>query len=404
MSGSDIRDILQLGKPSTEASNLRRLNKPAERRPDGISRELYSLIGGAPPVALVRPTYKTKFNVKKKATPWVMERFINHARSDDLELSHWIKAIHASKPEYPFAYTRKSSAVLEYTKEEYQQCLAELDNEWTKEETDYLLDLCQKYDLRFIVIADRYEYSRKSRSIEDLKDRYYSVYRALLKYRETSSNETSIQQHYGFDKAKELERKEALEVLYSRTREQMEEEEALLVEVKRIEQEEARLTRERESVMHVQPIPLTTRANSSTSPHHYMNNNNNNNNSSGSSSHAPETKKRKRLASNAAATLDDKKSLMNNRQTTEDPSLSREKLIPGVHVQSQRLPVIKPSMQTKIIKVMDEVAVGPRPVMPTAAVCHGFEQLQSSISQMFELKKVVDKMEIEHKIKKKSRK
>lgn len=37
--------------------------------------------------------------------------------------------------------------------------------------------------------------------------------------------------------------------------------------------------------------------------------------------------------------------------------------------------------------------------MPTAKVCHGYEQLQNSITVMFELKKVVDKMEMEHKIK-----
>lgn len=37
-------------------------------------------------------------------------------------------------------------------------------------------------------------------------------------------------------------------------------------------------------------------------------------------------------------------------------------------------------------------------MMPTAAVCHGFEQLQTSIAAMFELKKVVDKMEMEHRI------
>lgn len=90
MSGSDIRDILQLGKPS-ESSGIKKAKQPAERRPgttfystpywidtfidsirqlDGISRELYSLIGSAPSVALLKPTYKAKFNVKKKATPW----------------------------------------------------------------------------------------------------------------------------------------------------------------------------------------------------------------------------------------------------------------------------------------------------------------------------------------------
>ena len=122
-----------------------------------------------------------------------------------------------------------------------------------------------------------------------MKDRYYSIYRTLLKHRESSNNNSSssttmTQQQHLFDKARELERKEALEVLYSRTREQMEEEEALLVEVKRIEQEEAKLAREKESVMHVHPIPFTF-----TSSTNY-----NLNSSGGSNTHAPDSKVRKK--------------------------------------------------------------------------------------------------------------
>jgi hypothetical protein len=45
------------------------LNAPLYKL-EGISRELYSLIGGAPPVAFVKPTFKAKFQTKKKATPW----------------------------------------------------------------------------------------------------------------------------------------------------------------------------------------------------------------------------------------------------------------------------------------------------------------------------------------------
>jgi DNA methyltransferase 1-associated protein 1 len=88
MSGSDIRDILEISKP-TEL--VQKKTKQTEKRPgvcfccylliyfvylyvfslkEGISRELYSLIGGAPPVAFVKPTYKSKFQTKKKATPW----------------------------------------------------------------------------------------------------------------------------------------------------------------------------------------------------------------------------------------------------------------------------------------------------------------------------------------------
>lgn len=42
---------------------------------------------------------------------------------------------------------------------------------WTKEETDQLFDLCERFDLRFIVIADRFP---SSRSVEELKSRYYA--------------------------------------------------------------------------------------------------------------------------------------------------------------------------------------------------------------------------------------
>lgn len=34
-----------------------------------------------------------------------------------------------------------------------------------------MFDLCQRFDLRFIVIADRFP---SSRTVEELKDRYYS--------------------------------------------------------------------------------------------------------------------------------------------------------------------------------------------------------------------------------------
>lgn len=44
------------------------------------------------------------------------------------------------------------------------------DPSWSKEETDYLLGLCEQFDLRFPVIHDRYSFPKGPlRSIEDLK-------------------------------------------------------------------------------------------------------------------------------------------------------------------------------------------------------------------------------------------
>lgn len=56
---------------------------------------------------------------------------------------------------------------------------------WSREETDRLFDLCQRFDLRFIVIQGRWNYGEYvnavKRTTEDLKDRYYSVCHTLTK-------------------------------------------------------------------------------------------------------------------------------------------------------------------------------------------------------------------------------
>lgn len=82
----------------------------------------------------------------------------------------------------------------------------------------------------------------------------------------------SLAQQYAFDKSKEVERKNALIMLFNRTKEQVEEEEALFVEAKRIEMNEARLSRERESLLNslkleqIQPVPSTPNTPVHTSP------------------------------------------------------------------------------------------------------------------------------------------
>lgn len=155
--------------------------------------------------------------------------------------------------------------IIEYTDEDYEKYLT--DTDWSKEETDYLFSLCRQYDLRFPVIEDRYQFN-KARTMEDMKDRYYSVYRKLIlqgKYQsgEYVSDRQSLAAQYNFDKAREVERKNALIMLFNRTKEEVEEEEALFVEAKRIEQNEAKLSKERESLLNslqleqIQQMPST---------------------------------------------------------------------------------------------------------------------------------------------------
>lgn len=149
-----------------------------------------------------------------------------------------------------------------YSEQEYQMHLH--DDGWTKAETDHLFDLCKRFDLRFIVVHDRYDYQQyrvmkksliissrvvlpfsfrvevlqidnivdthsyskqhflrqclQKRSVEDLKERYYNICGKLTKVRAASGTEPKI---YIFDAGHERRRKEQLEKLFNRTPEQV---------------------------------------------------------------------------------------------------------------------------------------------------------------------------------------
>jgi len=91
-----------------------------------------------------------------------------------------------------------------------------------------------------------------SRSLEDLKDRYYSVCRKLVRNRAWTGDEAGKAQlisSFQFDKERELTRKKYLLSLENRTPEQIAEEEALYIEIKRLEQNERKFKKEREALL-----------------------------------------------------------------------------------------------------------------------------------------------------------
>lgn len=296
-SGKDVRDILNLPQrqqndPSSSTQATASTSRPptgpptqktkAKPKIDGITRELHALLGdNAPSLAVAhtearamlgqdgasgtargfRPKFKRK---EKKATGWLWKPFKNPARPDDLVLYHWVPAKEgesskataepqAAEKEYSHAIFNTSSGVYTYSSDEYSQHLR--DDDWTREETDYLVDLCQMYDLRFVVIADRWDFSAtasKNRTMEDLKARYYAICRRLIRSRisvEDMESRTRLLQTYAFDKGAEVERKQALARLFTRTPAQLAEEEALYVEARRLEQQEAKFSADREDLL-----------------------------------------------------------------------------------------------------------------------------------------------------------
>uniref|UniRef100_A0A7N6B011 DNA methyltransferase 1-associated protein 1 n=1 Tax=Anabas testudineus TaxID=64144 RepID=A0A7N6B011_ANATE len=249
--GADVRDILELGGGDNDGpiskkdlinSDKKKSKKTTEtltfKRPEGMHREVYALLYSdkkdAPPL-LPSDTTQGYRTVKaklgcKKVRPWKWMPFTNPARRDGAIFHHWRRVAEEGK-DYPFARFNKTVQVPVYSEQEYQMHLH--DDGWTKAETDHLFDLCKRFDLRFIVVHDRYDHQQyRKRSVEDLKERYYSICGKLTKVRAASGTEPKI---YIFDAGHERRRKEQLEKLFNRTPEQVAEEEYLIQELRKIE-------------------------------------------------------------------------------------------------------------------------------------------------------------------------
>ncbi|KAI8339991.1 hypothetical protein BC941DRAFT_238473 [Chlamydoabsidia padenii] len=411
-----------------------------ESRPD-----LYSLIGGTPPIAFVKPTYQANWATKKKAESWTNKPFLHPARTDTLVLHHWVKQSDQDD-DYHFAKFNRVIDIIDYTDEDYEAHLT--DNDWTKDETDYLFRLCRLYDLRFPVIADRYDFTNgTTRTMEDMKDRYYAVNRKLIKARgghhhhhhynsPVEARHATLEQ-YNYDKVKETERKQALIGLYQRTREQIQEEEILFLEAKRMEENKEQLTTQRDqlySTLHLEQAqqvlstPLTPLASSSSASSYMASAPLSASSTSSSSSHlASSSSHGPTSASSVAnpggigitggtsgAAHDQKKKkkeeivkkarrISTSSPTVEEmlppPPEKKEKLIPGPYVRSQKLPAVKTTMQPSVLQFLAELGIGARPVMPTEEICYKYDHLQNSVVALLELKKVAEKLDINTKVK-----
>uniref|UniRef100_A0A182LZE9 DNA methyltransferase 1-associated protein 1 n=1 Tax=Anopheles culicifacies TaxID=139723 RepID=A0A182LZE9_9DIPT len=216
--------------------------KIVAKRPEGMHREVFALLYNdnkdAPPLLptdTVSGYKKTKARLgMKKVRRWEWAPFVNPARTDGAVFHHW-KRVSDEQKEYPFAKFNKQLDIPTYTLNEYNAHLKT--TKWTKQQTDHLFDLAKRFDVRFIVMCDRWERANYGiKSVEDLKERYYEVVGILNKVRNSNNGHGAVEKKvYVFDAEHERRRKEQLKKLFDRTPKQVEEEQQLLNELKKIE-------------------------------------------------------------------------------------------------------------------------------------------------------------------------
>ncbi|CEO98377.1 Myb-like domain-containing protein [Plasmodiophora brassicae] len=144
-------------------------------------------------------------------------------------IKHWTPL---RSPGVGFARVEGKFVVERYTDDEYTRLFAT--DEWTREETDLLLDLTEKFDRRFIIVKDRFP-PQHSKTLEQIKFRFYEIQSGLAKARSApgTENPSAVED---FDVAYELNRKAQLELLFKRTLEGEREVARLVLEHRTIEQ------------------------------------------------------------------------------------------------------------------------------------------------------------------------
>lgn len=477
MMGSDARDMMGLSSAGPPKPAPAKTPKPKIRGPTGMSREVMDLkFEGAPPISIVAPKFKEKPKLPFKPRPWENTPFSNSARKDGLILKHWRRKgdmtnVGAGMPVTPAdsnaasemetddkaastihdSYWAKYNVKIEhpkYTNEQYETHLK--NDDWSKEETDYLMDLATDFDLRWVLIADRYEYKPgeqpkkeedsmavtlqpKSRTQEDLKARYYDVAaKAMVLHNPLSSMSSSEfdvhEKMTKYNSVRETQRKQYAEQLMSRTKEEKDEEEYLLKELSRIVANQEKLSAERKALYErLETTAGASRGDYSTAMYQtsqgltqlmtnlFTQNKN-----------KELEKKEKRRSAMEVGDLQNgldrnqrhslgagdkrasvgenpgRRQLSAREEAKYGVSRPMERITAGVQFRHERITKAtqaKSGVQTnRIGGALTELRITPRMVMPTTKVVTEFEKLIEKIKELLEVRKATEKIDGEIKV------
>ncbi|KAL6940759.1 hypothetical protein ACO0QE_004675 [Hanseniaspora vineae] len=470
-------------------------HQPNQQMLTGIQKELYNLMGDTMPPTMLTSNKKQHSKLSaSKASPWMKQKFKPLADSK-VVLEHWVRGTQPQQTNelatskfatYNHTYTVPTFSAEEFytfmnidtqedssntpnrnevgeNKEEFDgkkdttvnepvQAVTKhvtpktnselksdgaLKNSLTFDEVQYLFDLVKAYDMKWIVIHDRYEFAGKERTIEDLKDMFYLVCQKYFSHKEP--NNTDLQKLLSFPKEKEIQRKKYLSRLLSRTSAEVAEEEALVIEAKKFEMAAKKTSIEREQLLQLldSPVPLEsidiTEFMTSQGLYNFYCSLMGDKTRKRRYDAVPENpwmKQQQRFKTQKTKKFEDDSEF--GVPSTEDTPgrssvevsqpeniitqllhefdqderknlgirLHENKLSPGVFLRSTKISSFKPATQNKVQAVLNEMKIPLRPVMPTFDVIKKNDELLKKITHLLELKKQVDKLEAELKIRK----
>ena len=192
---------------------------------------------------------------RARTAHWTSQASTPTTRSDKLRLRQWHRSAPGSTGDDIPKVDRFSKYNVHpdsprYDDETYEKNLT--DPNWSKTDTDSLVELYRDCSGKWPVIADHYVgETGVDRSMEELKARFYSISATLLSIRTPITSMTAPEYDLyetlnSFDPRKEASRKKLAEGHLYRPKDQVDEETVLLNELQRIMVNQANLDSERE--------------------------------------------------------------------------------------------------------------------------------------------------------------
>uniref|UniRef100_A0AC34QKK0 Myb-like domain-containing protein n=1 Tax=Panagrolaimus sp. JU765 TaxID=591449 RepID=A0AC34QKK0_9BILA len=142
--------------------------------------------------------YQKKFKIRK----WALTDL---KRADGMIVKKWIREKDDFRPDIrPKLENKNVLTLLEFSDGEYDAFLKDL--EWSKEETKYLLEMYRKYSTLWAVIADRYSFGDKRRSVYQIRQRFHFVYDSMCEARKRPDLATHYDPHIDLFNLRYLQR------------------------------------------------------------------------------------------------------------------------------------------------------------------------------------------------------
>ena len=377
MLGENYADQPPIPSQNFQQKELERKKRDYIKKQNNLKRELIKLIGGVPSIV------ERSNNKGSKKQNWVWCKFKNVARSDGFELEHWTRKEDAGKD---YNLECNNVEIIEFTKDEYDKLIKPNDRNWNYEQTMYLWDLLKQYELKFTIVYDRFdENTYGERTVESLKDRYYSVARIILEHRRIFDHPI-IKSGYNYEQ--EIKRRTYLEKTMNKSFAELKEENYIMELAENLEKKiEKNENVEKALHQKLSEIP---------------NINNNNQMIIDEGENSINTLSNNNLQENI--NLNNKMNIepfgeSNNGQTFEDfikNNVTRNDSF--VYLRSQKLKhnlPVSEKIQERVNNYMKEFNI-PQKLIPTAKVEMAYDNLRNNVILYTSLRKYLDKKEKEY--------